>query len=123
MDVNSLSGELLDYWVARAEAESIPDEMERSPSGDISLVRMGLHGESWAALWRHPNFRFRPSSDWAQGGPIIERERIRLVPGADEWVADHMSDAGTFIGVDAASLVAAMRAYVASQFGGEVPDT
>ena len=82
----------------------------------------------WDKLWkthRYPdptnaNFslRFEPHLDWAQGGPIIERERINLVgDGGDRWMADdsiHMSYYGP------TPLIASMRCYVASKLGDEV---
>jgi hypothetical protein len=66
---------------------------------------------------------FNPSTDWSDGGPIIERERIAM-----QWL-------GAMRGWDArcdrfqgragyaqapTPLVAAMRAYVASKLGDEV---
>jgi len=60
------------------------------------------------------------STDWAQGGPIIEREVICLLPHANGgWVA-------TVHGVamphktGETPLIAAMRCYVASKLGDEV---
>jgi len=60
-------------------------------------------------------------SDWAQAGPIIERERIVLDCFEDLWGAGvhrdgelrHLSDGPT-------PLIAAMRCYVASKLGDEV---
>jgi hypothetical protein len=62
-----------------------------------------------------------PSTNWAQGGPIIERERIRLDPRG-VWVAGHDSSNDEYSGPT--PLIAAMRCYVASRFGDEieVPD-
>jgi hypothetical protein len=63
------------------------------------------------------------STDWAQGGPIIEREWIALEflagagdAGMDVWVA-------SIGGIDECGptpLIAAMRCYVASKLGDEV---
>ena len=66
---------------------------------------------------------YQPSTNWAQGGPIIERERIQITPGYphDEykWVAikyDHIfdKDRDAFQGGDT-PLIAAMRCYVTSR--------
>ncbi len=61
---------------------------------------------------------WQPSSDWAVGGPIIERERIELRDaGGDGWAADdnlHATQYGD------TPLIAAMRCYVASKLGDEV---
>jgi hypothetical protein len=64
---------------------------------------------------------FTPSTDWAQGGPIIEREKIGLHCGDGTWGVD--------VGIWEAShsrclhikrgptpLIAAMRCYVASKW-------
>ena len=104
---NELSGAQLDWAVAKAEG--YPDE-------DISVD------------WNY-------STNWAQGGPIIEREKLGV------WWATHYIDAdGTesgnhwycetgctdhnyesqHIAEGATPLVAAMRCYVASKLGDEV---
>jgi hypothetical protein len=57
------------------------------------------------------------STDWAQGGPIIERQRIELEWSGSEWWARIKADED-FSGP--APLVAAMRCYVASVLGDEV---
>jgi hypothetical protein len=63
------------------------------------------------------NKHLHPSTDWTQGGPIIERERINLEPfkniNGEQWSADGEWDSPT-------PLVAAMRCYVASKLGDEV---
>lgn len=60
-----------------------------------------------------------PSRNWAQGGPIIERERIRLDPRESEWKAqDWDNGLRDFFGPT--PLVAAMRCFVASKLGVEV---
>ena len=63
------------------------------------------------------------SRDWAQGGPIIERERICLRDTGEDgdlmWEADDQRDAvGKYRGPT--PLIAAMRCYVASVLGDEV---
>ncbi len=56
------------------------------------------------------------STDWAQGGPIIERESIDLVKmGNKQWRAD-CGPAKT----GSTPLIAAMRCYVANKLGDEV---
>ena len=75
---------------------------------------------------------WKPSTDWAQGGPIIERERLwvgysavgqslKLLVMADDVVQSrkralppNCSTTGSTI------LIAAMRCYVASKLGDEV---
>jgi hypothetical protein len=58
-----------------------------------------------------------PSTDWAQGGPIIEREWISLfINGDDRWVAS----TGIKAAVADTPLVAVMRCYVASKLGDDI---
>ena len=66
------------------------------------------------------------STDWAQGGPIIERERITLrvstMPGID-WVAFYDVPGEYHARIrekGPTALIAAMRCYVASRLGAEV---
>ena len=65
------------------------------------------------------------STDWAHGGPIIERERLNIVPTSVGWEAypDHgMSNELFEVGLT--PLIAAIRCYVASRLGDtvEVPE-
>ena len=69
---------------------------------------------------RPMSYIFRPSTDWAQGGPIIEREGISINSHLDghEWFArDYW---GMNEQADEKPLIAAMRCYVASKLGDEV---
>jgi hypothetical protein len=58
------------------------------------------------------------STDWSRGGPIIERERIRLDPRG-LWCAAHDTHEWTE-STGPTPLIAAMRCYVASKLGDEV---
>ena len=58
------------------------------------------------------------STDWAEGGPIIERERIDIYGyGGDAWGAEDNLRARQY---GDTPLVAAMRCYVASKLGEEI---
>ncbi len=63
------------------------------------------------------------STDWAQGGPIIEREEIAVIPIPKDktWIAQpgHTAPIG-FCWCGTTPLIAAMRCYVASQLGDEI---
>jgi hypothetical protein len=60
---------------------------------------------------------WKPSTDWAQGGPIIEREQIALyLNGDDGWTGED----GWKRATGPTPLVAAMRCYVAMKLGDEV---
>jgi hypothetical protein len=70
-----------------------------------------------------PGMFYEYSSDWEDAGPIIERERIGF-----GWIGDDNGAKwaarvyGGYSYEGSTPLVAAMRAYVASKFGAEVPD-
>jgi hypothetical protein len=65
---------------------------------------------------------FNPSTDWAQGGPIIERELIEIYPLCNvEWGARKVNDEGDLMRFYGDTpLIAAMRCYVAFKLGDEV---
>ena len=67
------------------------------------------------------------STDWAQGGPIIEREEISIsrefASGRIEWAAwtpAPIRDDAEAFGYGPTPLIAAMKCYVASKLGDEV---
>jgi len=73
---------------------------------------------------------FSPSSDWAQGGPIIDREGIQVAPmpaKGGAWCAVSIGRLPNRVGSANGAwmegptpLIAAMRAYVRARFGPEV---
>ena len=64
----------------------------------------------------------RYSTDWAQGGPIIDRERITLRYWTNTpSVYAYVPAAGSSVWYEGeTALIAAMRCYVASKLGREV---
>lgn len=79
-------------------------------------------GAAWA-LWRfkeaYADGEMHYSTDWSEGGPIIEQERITLLPCDSDWEAQ--SSTTPLIAVEGPTpLIAAMRCYVASKLGDEV---
>lgn len=78
-------------------------------------------GKPW--VFHGPGGRFEPSTDWGQGGPLIEEHQIGLdwngVDGtAMWWLATHQDIAAPQIGDT--PLIAACRAIVAAKLGDEV---
>ena len=85
-------------------------------------------------VWRNFRSECEYSTDWAQGGPIIERERIDILAAEegcwscyknllDDSIEDDLEyiNSGTsFNGFGPTPLIAAMRCYVASKLGNEV---
>lgn len=61
------------------------------------------------------------STQWSQGGPIIEREGIDVV-NAERLGYDYrwMAESGTARATGTTALIAAMRCYVAGKLGDEV---
>lgn len=86
------------------------------------------YGQS--AHWRgvvtpqEKNIYWSPSTDWAQGGPIIKGEKICLEVGhAGVWIAylmQNYDDRKEFMHSGPTPLITAMRCYVASKLGSEV---
>jgi hypothetical protein len=64
---------------------------------------------------------FNPSTNWEQGGPIIERECLSIThERPNGWRAETDADHYDQSEVGPTPLVAAMRCYVASKLGDEV---
>lgn len=135
--VQALQGVALDWAVATCEGLPI----EHDPMG---FAKDAPHAPQ-AGFWIWPDAldaagakligvnhadAYNPSGAWAQGGAIIERERIELSNwGMDGWKAKATSY--TFLGTPAeipvfaegygqTPLIAAMRCYVASKRGDEI---
>ena len=88
LKTSELEGEMLNRAVAKCEGQV-------------------YHGPAWTKY----------STDWAQGGPIIEREKIALyLNGEDGWTGED----GWKTSTGPTPLIAAMRCYVAIKFGDEV---
>ena len=62
---------------------------------------------------------YSPSTNWAQGGPIIEREKLALAYAGELWQAANSDYLPRFYD-GPTPLIAAMRCYVASKLGDEV---
>ena len=68
-------------------------------------------------VWRNFRSECHYSTDWAQGGPIIEREKMTLEWTGEDWMAYIRHDEEYF---GPTPLIAAMRCFVASKLGEEV---
>lgn len=67
----------------------------------------------------------RSSTNWSEGGPIIEREELTIgkVTNSHEWSAELFQDDGIrvkHLRYGPTPLIAAMRCYVASKLGNDV---
>lgn len=87
----------------------------------VSLVMYDVTVRFFMTVDENSNWDFHPSTNWAQGGPIIERERISVGTDENEWSADiTVGPTGFVRGFGPTPLIAAMRCYVASKLGDEV---
>jgi hypothetical protein len=97
MKTSELTGHALNWAVARCEG--------------------GVGKNQLIGTW------YAPSTNWAQGGPIIEREFITIInaAGDDVWSAYPIADDPVAHRKSGPTpLIAAMRCYVASKLGDEV---
>jgi len=108
MKTSELIGTDLDIAVMRANKLDYDIARYGTITGRVNYDEDGL---GWTEI-------YSPSTNWLQGGPIIERERIELRGDGDGgWIACdniHPESYGPI------PLVAAMRCYVTSVLGDEV---
>ena len=104
MKTSELTGAALDWAVAKCEGVKVEQIM-------------GL------SLWSSANWK-RYSTNWAQGGPIIEREEVDIdyAPTERQWYAHVFTIHDDeilqhFMTKGPTPLIAAMRCYVASKLG------
>ena len=95
MKTSEQTGVALDWAVAKCEGAINGDDL------DIGFILEG---------------GYSPSTVWAQGGPIIEREIVNLTDDGEKWLAEGHD----VICTGSTPLIAAMRCYVASKLGDEV---
>jgi hypothetical protein len=128
---SELTGAALDWAVAKSKGITL----YRSKEGKWMTADYGQFNPRHGAPWWHP------STNWGQGGPIIEREKIDLTAHLNYWEAKLWANREVINGMPLAiatatlrsrrvsnsicmhepmALVAAMRCYVASKLGDEV---
>jgi hypothetical protein len=114
MKASELTGAALDWAVAKCEGRPVEQE-----NGSVN----------WPYLTG-----YTPSTDWAQGGSIIERKELAISPLVGSWAVyaaegTRIASAGQkeievfswgFRHTGPTPLIAAMRCYVASKLGDEV---
>lgn len=106
MKTSELTGAALDWAVAMAEGEN------------AETFRLYYANSGYDQL--PPEFHY--STEWEQGGPIIEREKIVVIPPHDDiedWEAYHPTRIHNEE-YGPTPLIAAMRCYVASKLGEEI---
>ena len=106
--ISEADREVLDWMVATVEGAYTPS-VDTDSDGTKRINYGGMYPE-----W---------STDWAQGGPIIEREGITIDSAAiaGQWMAViYVPDEEPWEMRGPTPLVAAMRVYVASKLGDEI---
>lgn len=107
MKTSELTSSALDWTVAKAAG--IPVKLEYNPAYCV-----------YTPPGKRSLYKFQPSVNWKQGGPIIEREICNAYKDCtDEWYAISACGRGVF-GKGPTPLIAAMRCFVASRLGDEV---
>jgi len=113
MKTSELTGAALDWAVAKCEGAT--DEWRDDGPfwwDGVPCIRSGGH-----------DVNYRPSTDWAQGGPIIERAGLLVRPSftdeRDKWTSIQWAPKAVFES-GPTPLIAAMRCYVASKLGDEI---
>ena len=109
MKTSELIGPALDWAVAKAS-----DTVVRWQKYFITTTII-----TYISDWDDAD-EYCPSTNWPQGGPIIEREGIQLHvnEARTEWLASCWGYPRQQYGPT--PLIAAMRCFVASKLGGEV---
>jgi len=136
--VESATGVVLNWMVA--QCEGFPSTIWHSvPMPEDYTCHCGLYVHPAHRNWKAIHIedcpeQYRYSTDWAQGGPIIDREIHNLFkwnqiePGPEIWCAvhNHKTPEGIYaLQMDGPTmLIAAMRCYVLAKLGPlvEVPD-
>jgi hypothetical protein len=122
MKTSELTGAALDWAVAKCNGKTLYYFVDDPFKKDPWLTVDGNADQ--------PLHSYTPSTDWSQGGPIIEREdfhRIVRNLGQGYTVSKKLvvlTDDGEVIrwvhGVGPTILIAAMRCYVASKSGDDI---
>ena len=114
MKTSELTGAALDWAVAKAEGatdfwfDTVATHWVKLDGKDRAL-RYG-----WAQS-------YLPSTDWAHGGPIIEREKISVWARSEDFAAESFNGGQEGLTLEGPTpLIAAMRCYVASKLGDEI---
>lgn len=127
-EVDQLAGAELDYWVASAmRAQFI--KLEGSHCfADYRAAERAEKGAAWGGGDEQLAGLFDPSTDWRPGGYVIERYKIGIAKheAEAEWYADmemltRKDGSKAEYAYGPTPLIAAMRCFVRSVYGEEVP--
>ena len=106
---------------------SFSDDRDKNARGSVDMFYMSQDDAQQAAeaMLKGTIEDYHPSTDWDQGGPIIEREAISLCPdeyiiGNERWCAVMTNEGVGYESFGHTPLIAAMRCLVASKLGDEI---
>jgi hypothetical protein len=117
MKTSELTGAALDWAVAKCESIEVSGNKR-------GLIFNALLTLGHISRGQSSHQAYSPSTNWAQGGPIIEAWAIDVGTYRGAWrAARHVGILPTY-GYGPTPLIAAMRCYVASKMGDtvEVPE-
>lgn len=116
---SKLTGAALDWAVAKSEGRTVETRLSGLGGAQRFAVFLNQRWVRGAERWD----QYAPSTNWAQGGPIIEREKMWV-----SWVESNYkhidgcwsAHVRSRICYGPTPLIAAMRSFVASKLGDEV---
>ena len=111
-----LIGPALDWAVAKCEGYEVDHDFTLA-----GIFMPGWFVQMGSNYWK-PFETYTPSTNWSQGGPIIERENLVVGPTGggifpDKWAASSENSPYLFAPTP---LIAAMRCHVTNKLGDEV---
>ena len=125
MKVSELVGAELDFWVAKADGENViirngrpVFEFDFDPERHAQEHVFGKVMKQY--VW------YQPSTDWPQGGPLIEKYKVQVDAPRDykindtDWRADIDGGDCNYFAIGESPLQAICRAVVRAKFGDEV---
>ena len=143
MKTSDLIGPALDWAVAKCEDFDTRNNYRVWITQEDGQITFDCFADDWEHAYEQardaypddhiaaaePLETYTPSTDWAQAGPIIERECIATyASGAcsvapknpDYWVAEILDTAEMLTQYGPTPLIAAMRCYCCAKLGDEV---
>lgn len=119
LKTSELAGAALDWAVAAATNAQFQEDRV------IKVCRHEATTPAWIERENAPGsapyfHRFSPSTDWVQGGTIIEREGIGFFQKKAEGYCQAARPGAEFVQRGPTPLIAAMRCYVSAKLGDEV---
>jgi Protein of unknown function (DUF2591) len=121
MKTNELTGAALDWAVAKCMTGGEIFQSGRVAHAVVLHVVGGTTAPYFVKDSGVVRCAFEPSTSWAQGGPIIEREKIGSLHEAQGvWSASTKWDDPAKVFYGKTKLIAAMRCYVASKLGDNI---